>query len=231
VAQTLLLLSICQLGWFAASTRSSAQDTFYRGKTVKVIVGFPPGGGYDVYARTLARVLPRHIPGTPPVMVVNMPGAGSLTLANYLFNVATRDGTEIGSVETFIPFEAFFGGNEVRFDPRSFSWIAGLNSEMTTCVVWHTSKVKSFEDLLALETAFGATGSGAPLVAEPRVINAVLRTKIRVVTGYPGTPDVFLAMERREVEGGCGVGWTTLLSTRGDWLLQKKVPRIQLASA
>jgi tripartite-type tricarboxylate transporter receptor subunit TctC len=223
VSQTFLLVAIFQFGCSAASTPATAQDISYTGRTVKVVVGFPPGGGYDIYARTLVRVLPRHLPGMPSVIVVNMPGAGSLTLANYLFNVAARDGTEIGSVETFIPFEAYFGGNEVRFDPRWFSWIAGLNSEMTTCVVWHASKIRSLGDLLAVETTFGATGSGAPLVAEPRVINAVLGTKIKVVTGYPGTPDVFLAMERGEVEGSCGVGWTTLLSTRGDWVAQGKV--------
>jgi tripartite-type tricarboxylate transporter receptor subunit TctC len=208
--------------WVLPPTQAIAQD-FYAGKTLKILVGFPTGGGYDIYARALAKFLPRHIPGTPAVIVVNMPGAGSLTLANHLFNVAPRDGTEIGSVETFIPFEAFFGGASVRFDPRKFSWIAGLNSEMTTCTVWHASKVKSFADLLTVETAFGGTGSGAPPVQEPRVMNAVLGTKMKVITGYPGTPDIFLAMERGEIEGTCGVGWTALMSTRSDWVTQGKL--------
>jgi len=221
--RTLLLIAACQIGGLGVSLNAAAQDAFYSGRTLKVIVGFPTGGGYDIYARTLARFLPRHVPGTPSAVVVNMPGAGSLALANYLFNVAPKDGSEIGSVETFIPFEAFFGGNEVRFDPRKFSWIAGLNSEMTTCVVWHASKVKSFGDLLTVETAFGATGSGAPPVTEPRVMNAVLGTRIRAITGYPGTADIFLAMERGEVEGTCGVGWTALMSTRSDWIGQGKL--------
>jgi tripartite-type tricarboxylate transporter receptor subunit TctC len=222
-ARTLLLIAACQIGGLGVSLDAAAQDPFYSGRTLKVIVGFPTGGGYDIYARTLARFLPRHVPGTPSAVVVNMPGAGSLALANYLFNVAPKDGSEIGSVETFIPFEAFFGGNEVRFDPRKFSWIAGLNSEMTTCVVWHASKIKSFGDLLTVETAFGATGSGAPPVTEPRVMNAVLGTRIRVITGYPGTADIFLAMERGEVEGACGVGWTALMSTRSDWIGQGRL--------
>ena len=198
----------------------AAQDSFYAGKTLKVIVGFPPGGGYDIYARTFARFLPRHIPDEPAVIAVNMPGAGSLTLANYIYNVAPKDGTEIGSVETFIPFEAFFKGAGVRFDPLKFSWIGSLNSEMSTCVIWHASKIKSFEDLLTTEASFGATGSGAPPVMEPKVMNAVMGTKMKVITGYPGTADIFIAMERGEVEGACGVGWTTLLSTRGAWLAQ-----------
>jgi tripartite-type tricarboxylate transporter receptor subunit TctC len=188
-----------------------------------VIVGFPTGGGYDVYARALVRFLPRHLAGTPPIMVVNMPGAGSLTLANYLYNVAPRDGSEIGSVETFIPFEAFFSGNEVRFDPRKFSWIAGLNSEMTMCLSWHASKINSFEDLFKMEAVFGGTGSGAVMVSEPRVVNAALATRIKLITGYPGAAEVFLAMERGEVEGACGIGWTALMSTRPDWVTQGKL--------
>jgi tripartite-type tricarboxylate transporter receptor subunit TctC len=216
-----LLVAACLLG--SACNHAAAQDTFYAGKTLRLVVGFPTGGGYDIYARTLAKFLPRHVPGGPSVIVVNMPGAGSLTAANHLFNVAPKDGTEIGSVETFIPFEAFFGGSGVRFDPLKFSWIAGLNSEMTACLVWHGSKVKGFADLLTHETAFGGTGSGAPPVQEPRVMNAVLGTKMKVITGYPGTADIFLAMERSEVEGTCGVGWSALMSTRSDWVAQGKL--------
>src|ERR1043166_1768363 len=166
-AATLFLLSLAA----GLAGVASAQDPFYAGKTLKLIVGFPTGGGYDVYARAFARFLPRHVPGTPSVLTVNMPGAGSLTLANYMFNVAPADGSEIGSVETFIPFEAFYGGNEVRFDPPKFSWIAGLNSEMTMCLAWHGSKLTSFADLLTTEAAFGATGSGAPPVEGPAVVN------------------------------------------------------------
>jgi tripartite-type tricarboxylate transporter receptor subunit TctC len=218
-SRTLVLLAACQLGLTGATSGAVAQDN----KPLKVIVGFPTGGGYDVYARALVRFLPRHVAGTPPIMVVNMPGAGSLTLANYLYNVAPKDGSEIGSVETFIPFEAFFSGSEVRFDPRKFSWIAGLNSEMTMCVSWHASKIRSFEDLLKVEAAFGGTGSGAVMVTEPRVVNAALATKIKLITGYPGAAEVFLAMERGEVEGACGLGWTALMSTRPDWVTQGKL--------
>ena len=202
---------------------AKAQEPFFAGKTIKLIVGFPPGGGYDVYARLLAKHLPQHVPGNPTVIVSNMPGAGSLTLTNYLYNVAPKDGTEIGSVETFIPFEAYFMGVGVRFDPAQFSWIAALNSEMTTCAVWHESKVKTFQDLFANEATFGATGSGAPPVTEPKVVNSVLQTKMKVITGYPGTSDIFLAMERGEIDGICGVGWTTLVSTRGEWFSEGKL--------
>jgi tripartite-type tricarboxylate transporter receptor subunit TctC len=202
---------------------AQAQDSFYAGKTLKIIVGFPPGGGYDVYARVLAKYLPQHIPGAPTVIVSNMPGAGSLTLANYIYNVAPKDGTEIGSVETFIPFEATFKGQGVRFDPAQFSWVGALNSEMTTCVVWHGSKIRTFQDLFTAEASFGATGSGAPPVTEPKVVNSVLGTRMKLIPGYPGTADIFLAMERGELDGVCGVGWTTLISTRGEWFNQGKL--------
>jgi tripartite-type tricarboxylate transporter receptor subunit TctC len=200
-----------------------AQDDFYAGKTLRVIVGFPPGGAYDLYSRALAKYLPRHIAGNPTSIIVNMPGAGSLAAANYMFNLAPKDGTEIGSVETFVPFDAFFSGKGVRFDPLKFSWVGALNSEMTACVIWHNSKIKTFSDLFTTPAPFGATGAGAPPVAEAMVMNNVLGTKIKLVTGYPGTPDIFLAMQNGEVEGTCGVGWTTLTSTRGDWLAQGKL--------
>ena len=208
---------------FSSPDSLKAQEPFYAGKTIKIIVGFPPGGGYDVYARLLAKHLPQHIPGNPAVIVSNMPGAGSLTLTNYLYNIAPKDGTEIGSVETFVPFEAYFMGVGVRFDPSQFSWIAALNSEMTTCAVWHASRIKTFQDLFMTEATFGATGSGAPPVTEPKVINSVLQTKMKLIPGYPGTTDIFLAMERGEIDGICGVGWTTLISTRNEWFSEGKL--------
>jgi len=217
-------IAACAVG-FGLSVPFSlrAQEPFYAGKTIKLIVGFPPGGGYDVYARLLAKHLPQHVPGNPTVIVTNMPGAGSLTLTNYIYNIAPKDGTEIGSVETFIPFEAYFMGAGVRFHPAHFSWVGALNSEMTTCAVWHGSGIKTFQDLFTNEATFGATGSGAPPVTEPKVINSILKTKMKLIQGYPGTSDIFLAMERGEIDGVCGVGWTTLASTRSEWFNQGKL--------
>lgn len=200
-----------------------AQETFYAGKTIKIVVGFPPGGGYDIYARTVAKFLPQHISGAPAVVVANMPGAGSLVAANYIFNVAPKDGLEIGSFESFIPFEAYYNGNGVRFDPARFNWIGGVNGETNLCMVWHQSSVQSFADLLTREGVFGATGSGAPPVIEPKVANAVLGAKMKLVSGYPGTADIFVAMENREIEGTCGVAWSTLTATKADWVKTGKL--------
>ena len=200
-----------------------AQTPFYQGKTINFMVGFPPGGGYDVYARVLARYIGKRIPGEPQVIVQNMPGAGSLNLANHLYTLAPRDGTVIGSIETALPFEAFFAPESVRFDPLKFTWLIGLNSEITTCFVWRQSPVTAFGDLVTREARFGATGSGATPVVEPRVANALLGTKIGIVTGYPGTQDIFLAVERGEVDGACGVGWTALNVAKADWLRDGKI--------
>jgi tripartite-type tricarboxylate transporter receptor subunit TctC len=152
-----------------------------------------------------------------------MPGAGSLVAANYIANLAPKDGTEIGSVETFIPFEAYYKGPGVRFDPLKLSWLGALNAEMTTCVVWHESKVQTFSDLLLTDVPFGATGSGAPPVVEPKIMNSVLGTRIKLVTGYQGMADIFVAMENREVDGSCGINWSTLTATHADWLAQQKI--------
>ena len=208
---------------FALAGDARAQTPFYQGKTLNIMVGFPPGGGYDVYARLLARSLGKRIPGEPTVIVQNMPGAGSLNLANHLYSLAPRDGTVIGSIETAMPFEAFFNPDAVRFDPLKFTWLIGLNSEVTTCFVWHASPIKRFSDLFTREAKFGATNSGATPVVEPRVANALLGTKIGIVTGYPGTGDIFLAIERGEVEGACGVGWTALNVAKADWLREGKL--------
>ncbi len=211
------------LGAALMAPAAQAQTNFYEGKTVKIVVGFPPGGGYDLYARAFARFLPAHIPGTPAVIVSNMPGAGSLVAANYIYNLAPKDGTEIASLETFVPFEAFYNGAGVRFDPVKYNWLGALNAEMTTCVVWHESKIKTFEDLLTTEVPFGSTGSGAPPVLEPKIMNSLLGTKIKLVNGYQGMADIFVAMENREVDGSCGVNWSTLTSTRADWMAQGKL--------
>ena len=165
----------------AFNAAAPAQTPFYQGKTVTILVGFPPGGGYDIYARILAKFLPKRLPGEPQVIVQNMPGAGSLTAANHLYSLAPRDGTVIASIETALPFEAFFAPQSVRFDPQKFTWLIGLNSEITTCYVWHQSPIKQFSDLFTREAKFGATGSGATPVVEPRVANALLATKISFI--------------------------------------------------
>ena len=195
---------------------------FYKGRQLTIIVGFPPGGGYDVYARVLARHISRFTPGAPTVVVQNMPGAGSLNLANHMYSVAPTDGTVMGSVESGAPFEYFYDGKGVRFDPLKFAWIGGLNEDTSTCGVWHTSQAKQFLDLQKHEAPFAGTGPAAPPEVESKVSNDVLGTKMKLILGYRGLGDVYAAIEKGELEGSCGITWSSVSAVKTDWIRDSK---------
>lgn len=219
------LKAACLLvGGIALAGPATAQGAgdFYKGRQVSIIVGFPPGGGYDVYARVLARHIGRHIPGSPTIVVQNMPGAGSLNLANHIYSVAPKDGTVLGSVESGAPFEYFYDGKGVRFDPLKFAWIGGLNEDTSTCGVWHTSPAKTFLDLQKHEAPFGGTGPSAPPEVESKVSNDVLGTKMKLILGYRGLGDVYAAIEKGELEGSCGITWSSVSAVKTDWLKDGK---------
>jgi tripartite-type tricarboxylate transporter receptor subunit TctC len=209
---------------FAAVSSAAAQTggEFFKGRQVSIIVGFPPGGGYDVYARVISRHISRHIPGAPTIVVQNMPGAGSMNLANHMYSVAPKDGTVIGSVESGIPFEYFYEGKGVRFDPMKFKWIGGVNEDTSTCGVWHTSAVKQFSDLQKLEVPFAGTGPAAPPEVESKVSNDVLGTRMKLILGYRGLGDVYSAIEKGELEGSCGITWSSISAVKPDWLKEGK---------
>jgi len=213
---------------------AAAQDAaaFYAGKNLELYIGYSVGGGYDLYARTIARHIGKHIPGNPTVVVKNMEGAGSLRLANWLYNVAPKDGTVFGTIGRGTPFDPLFGHKGASFDATKFTWIGSANHEVSVCVAWHTSGVVKFEDLLTKELTVGGTGSAADTDQFPKIVNGVLGTKMRVITGYPGGNDVGLAMERGEVKGRCGWSWSSVKSTHPAWLAEKKINvLVQLALA
>jgi len=204
---------------------AAAQDAaaFYAGKNVELYIGYSVGGGYDLYARTIARHIGKHIPGNPTVVVKNMEGAGSLRLANWLYNVAPKDGTVFGTIGRGTPFDPLLGHKGASFDATKFTWIGSANHEVSVCVAWHTTGITKFEDLLTQELTVGGTGSAADTDQFPKVMNGVLGTKMRVVTGYPGGTDVGLAMERGEVKGRCGWSWSSVKSTHPAWIAEKKI--------
>jgi len=212
--------------------RADAVSDFYAGKQVRLLIGYSAGGGYDTYARLLARHLGKHIPGNPTVVPQNMPGAGSLRLANFLYNVAPKDGTVIGTFGRGIAMEPLLSGEGTQFDAREFSWLGSLNNEVSICVAWHDSSVKSMADLATQELIVGGTGSGSDTVVFPVVLKNLLGVNIRLISGYPGGNDVLLAMERGEVDGRCGWSFSSLSSTRGDWLETNQITILaQLALA
>ena len=196
---------------------------FYRGKTFTVLVGYDAGGGYDTYARTLAAHIGKQIPGNPTVIVQNMPGAGSLKSANHLFTAAAKDGTVIGTFGRGLPFSELIGETDVQFKSTQFNWIGSMNDEVSVCVVRSDSKIKTFQDTLTNTVRIGATGPDDDTGLFPRFLNGLIGTKFDLKTGYQGGNDVNLAIERGEVEGRCGFSWSSLVSTREQWLKDKFV--------
>jgi len=210
---------------------AQSPSEFYKGKTVELYIGYSVGGGYDIYARLLAKHMGKHIPGNPNVVPKNMEGAGSLRLANWLYNVAPKDGTAFGIIGRGTGFDPLLGrGRGAQFDATKYNWIGSANDEVSVCVAWHTTGIRKFDELMTKELTVGGTGAAADTDQFPRIINAMLGTKMKIVTGYPGGNDVGLAMERGEVNGRCGWSWSSVKATHPKWLEDKKINvLIQLA--
>jgi tripartite-type tricarboxylate transporter receptor subunit TctC len=206
-----------------AAARADSVADFYRGKTVEVYVGYSTGGGYDIYARTLARHMGRFIPGNPTLVPKNMEGAGSLRLANWLANAAPRDGSAFGTIGRGTAFDPVLGQPGAQFTAGDFSWLGSMNNEVSICAAWATSGVAKFDDLLARELLVGAVSNNDDTGQFAKVMNTVLGTKLKIVAGYPGGNDVVLAMERGEVQGRCGWSWSSVLAAHMSWWKEKKI--------
>jgi tripartite-type tricarboxylate transporter receptor subunit TctC len=208
-------------GWASAT---AAQETdFYKGRTLRIVVGFGPGGGYDLYARLLAKYLPRHLPGNPTVLVENMEGIGSVRAANYVYEAAPRDGTVLAAVNQNAPMYQLLGGEGARFRIAEASFIGSLTHSNEVLYTWHTSGVTSLDDAKAREVVLGAIAVTSDSYIYPTVINGMLGTRFRVVNGYGSGQAVNLAVERGEVMGRGGTSWASVSSTRPDWLPQKRI--------
>jgi tripartite-type tricarboxylate transporter receptor subunit TctC len=205
----------------AVACAQSVAD-FYKGRNVELYIGYSVGGGYDLYARMLARHIGKHIPGNPTVLPKNMEGAGSLRLTNWLYNVGAKDGTVFGAIGRGTGFDTLLGNKAAQFDAAKFSWIGSANNEVSICVAWHTSGITKFQDLLTRTLIVGGTSASADTDQFPKVTNGVLGTKMRVITGYPGGNEIGLAMERGEVQGRCGWSWSSVKSTHQKWYDEKK---------
>ena len=206
----------------ATSAQAQSVADFYKGKIIDLYVGYSVGGAYDLYARLLSRHMSKHIPGNPTIVPKNMEGAGSLRLANWLYNVAPKDGTAFGIFGRGTGFDPLLGNKAAQFDATKFNWIGSANNEVSICVAWKTSGVTKFEDLLERPLIVGGTSTSADTDQFPRIVNGVLGTKMKVVTGYPGGNEVGLAMERGEVQGRCGWSWSSVKSTHKKWIDEKQ---------
>jgi tripartite-type tricarboxylate transporter receptor subunit TctC len=191
---------------------------FYRGKTVDMLVGYQAGGGYDIYARAVARHIGKQIPGQPAVIVKNMDGAGGLRVANFVFQSASKDGSVIASTGRGAAFDPLFGNKLAQFDGRRFGWIGSANSEVSICVSIKGSGVDKFEDLYDRELIIAGTGAANDTDQIPKVINGLLNTRFRLATGYPTGAGLQHSMERRETFGRCGWSWSSIKATHPQWV-------------
>jgi len=201
----------------AVSAQESVAD-FYRNRPMNLIVGYSTGGGYDIYARSLARHLGKHIPGNPKIVVSNMPGAGSLTSVNHLYNVAPKDGSTIATFGRGQPMEPLIGTGKTQFDATKLTWIGSASTELSVCAVSQKSKALTLADMIANDIALGGEGSGSDPDTYANLVRSLTGAKIRLVTGYPGGNDMTWAIERGELDGRCGWSWGSIKATRPSWV-------------
>jgi tripartite-type tricarboxylate transporter receptor subunit TctC len=200
---------------------SAPAADFYKGKTLHVIIGYSVGGGYDIYARVLARHLGKHIPGNPTVVPQNMVGAGSLRAANYLYSVAPKDGTVIGTFSRSMAIAPLVA--DATFDSRKFNWLGSVTRDVSICLSWNTSKIKNWDDMLSKQFVSGGEGAGSDPDVFALMYKNVFGANVKLVSGYPGTNDITLAMQRGEVDGLCGISWSTIKSRHPDWISGKLI--------
>jgi tripartite-type tricarboxylate transporter receptor subunit TctC len=223
IFRTALAAAALALGAACWTVPAMAAD-FYAGKTIEFLVGGDAGGGYDIYARAIARHIHRYIPGEPTMVVKNLPGAGSGRAAAYLFSVAPKDGTSIGTVFPGVIVGPLLEDRaQALYEPTKFNYLGSADSGTRVCLTFQTSKIKTFEDAQKEKTLLGASQAGGSTRDYANMHNKTAGTKFEVITGYKGTAEIFLAIERGEVDGMCGIDWASLRSQRSDWIRDKKV--------
>ncbi len=207
-----------------ATAQKSVED-FYKGKNIDLVIGYSPGGGYDLYARMVGQHIGKHIPGNPTIIPRNMPGAGSRTAVAWIANVAPKDGLAIATADQSLSVAQAMGDKaltDMKIDTSKLIYIGNPSADNNTTSMWNTSKVKTIEDAMKFEAPMGATG-GSTSSQYPRAMNALLGTKFKIILGYPGGNDINLAMERGEVEGRGSNAWASWKSTRPEWIKDKKI--------
>jgi tripartite-type tricarboxylate transporter receptor subunit TctC len=198
-------------------------EEFYKNRQMTLIMSADAGGGYASYANAFAPYLAKHIPGNPRITVQYMPGAGGLRATNYLYSAAPKDGSVIGMVHSSVPFAPLYGLSAARFDPRKFGWLGSLDESTGICVSWTTSGIRTWQDMMTKGLVVGSSGAGSQMETMPMMLNKLFGSKNKVISGYKGGNEVYLAMERGEVQGRCGSLVSSINSTRPDWFPQKKI--------
>ena len=219
--QNRLTALVCTVLLFASGTAQADQD--FSGKTIRIIVGTSPGGGYEAYARLAARYLGSHLAGKPVLIVANMPGASGITACNHLYNVAPKDGTTVATFNRSLPFYQALGQPGLRCKTEELSWIGSLSQTAEVLAVWHTAGIATLEDAKRREVLIGAQSAIGTNSVYPLLMNATLGTRFKIVTGYAGGPEVDLAMEKEEVQGRGANPWTSWKIDHPEWIRDKKI--------
>jgi len=203
--------------------RAQPISDFYKGKTIVLVVSSSVGGGYDMLSRAVARHLPKHLAGAPTIIVRNMPGAGGITAANYLYTLAPRDGLTIGGLQNSTPFEPLLGAKGANFDATKFNWLGSPSFETGLLMLWHTVPINSVEEMRTREVLVASSAANSSPSGYARLLSTLLGIKLKIVLGYPGMIESFLALENGEVEGYPSAFWSALMATRPNWVAEKKV--------
>jgi tripartite-type tricarboxylate transporter receptor subunit TctC len=223
-ARSSALLTLLLAATVIAPIPAAAQADFYKGKTVELVISTGAGGGLDSNGRIVARHLAKHIPGEPTIVPKNMPGAGHIRAANYVFSQAPKDGTTIGTfIPIFVMAQVLERSKSIQFNPADFQWLMSTSSSNSTVYVWSATGVKTIDDAIRRQVIMGGTGVGSYTVIYPTVMNSMLGTKFKLVTGYQSTTDIGIALERGEIEGRAGNNFNSLKSEHPEWLSGSKI--------
>jgi tripartite-type tricarboxylate transporter receptor subunit TctC len=215
-------LSAALAGALVAPAQAQSVADFYRGKNLTLAIGYTVGGGYDLYARLLARHLGKHVPGNPTIVPQNREGAGSLRATMFLYTAAPKDGTMIGTFSRSMAVAPLVT-DTAHFDGTKFNWLGSVTNDVSLCVSWHTSAIKTWDDFLTKPSTFGGQAAGSDPDIFALLFKNVFGAKLKLVTGYPGTNEISLAMERGEVDGFCGLSWSSITSRHPEWLKGNKI--------
>ncbi|MPZ38435.1 MAG: hypothetical protein GEU95_10250 [Rhizobiales bacterium] len=213
-----LVLIVAATLYLPAQSFAGPVEEFYRGKRLTVYGGSSSGGGTDIYGRTIARFIAKHIPGQPSVTVINMPGANGLVVANQLYRSLPKDGTAIGTFDRAAAMHSIWGNPAAQFVATELNWIGSANIDTSLCVTWHTSGIDTLDKFLTREVVLGSSA-----IYHANLLNSLFGAKLKQVRGYPGGNDIVLALERGEVQGRCNWSWSSIISTRSEWIRDKKI--------
>jgi tripartite-type tricarboxylate transporter receptor subunit TctC len=213
-----LVVAALLLPLVTSAAAADEVEDFYRGKTINFIVSTGVGGGYDIYARPLARHMGKHIPGRPNIVVQNMVGGGGMRAMNNLYNVSARDGTAMGLVHSTVPTSPLQGAPGAKFEATRFNWIGSMNKAGTVCIAWHTAPVKTYDDLRQTELIVGSTGAGSGFWLNAIILRNMFHARLKIVAGYSSGPEVLNAIEKGETQGTCGIAMASIAISHPHWL-------------